>query len=149
MVSDSFGSTSGESNPNPSSMQAFNSSKSSSETLLLRRRRLGPPLPLFLLLPLRLSHASSRWISGDHECCLQRGRGGAWGLLDMGLWVLWWRWLRGFFCFAERERERLIVVFLQQQRRNIKCVFAFACVWSNILLVLAAGGNKGIIIFSF
>lgn len=106
MVSDSFGSTSGESNPNPSSMQAFNSSKSSSETLLLRRRRLGPPLPLFLLLPLRLSHASSRWISGDHECCLQRGRGGAWGLLDMGL-----RWLRGFFCFAQRERERGLLWF--------------------------------------
>ncbi|CAG7885064.1 unnamed protein product, partial [Brassica rapa] len=71
-VSDSLGSSSGESgsNPNPSSMHPFSSSRSSSVTLLLRPSRPDGLLPFFL------SQASSRSASGDHECCFISGLGG-------------------------------------------------------------------------
>lgn len=87
IVFDSFGSISGESNPNPSSMQALSSCRSSSERLLLRRWRLWLPATWLLF---RLCHASSRSVSGDHDCCLYSGRrgGGACGGLDMVKWKL-------------------------------------------------------------
>lgn len=69
MVFDSFGSISTEPNPNPRSMHAFSSSMSSSERLLLGRwRRQFSPLTLWL--SFRRCHASSRSMSGDHDCCL-------------------------------------------------------------------------------